>query len=130
MAWWNLALNPRVVLAYYTEPPQLTDVEIHSVRLHRDAATLELVVELPTFPTKPSPRWPVTANAAQAVLRFFDIRDVVLNGWGTSNIGELRIEGEPGGEIRFKFDSKTSQLEGSSGFFDVTGVTAYVNGGA
>jgi Immunity protein 50 len=123
--WWELALNPRVVLAYYNSPPELRGVEVHSVRLLRDGPTLELVAELPCFPDRPSPRWPAGANMAQAGMQFFDLREVSLAGWGTSNTGDLRIEGSEGA-IRFRFECPTSQLAGVAGFFDVTGISGYI----
>lgn len=127
--WWELAQNPRVVLAYYSRPPQLLGVEVHSVRLHRDGPTLELLAELPRFPDRPSPRWPVGANAAQAGLRFFALREVLLSGWGTTNVGDLLIE-DVGGAVRFRFESPTARLSGVAESFDVTSVSGYIDGGA
>ena len=123
--WWEIAENPRLVLAYYSHPPKLRAVEVHSIRLNRDGPTLELLVEMPSFPDKPSPRWPTNANTAQAVLRFFDLREISLSGWGTTNVGELIIE-RIGGIVQFRFDGATAQLSGVAGFFDVTSVTGYV----
>ncbi len=125
--WWELAHNPRVVLAYYTHPPQLIGVEIHSVMLHRDGPTLELVVELPRFPDRPSPRWTVGANMAFARLRFCSsLKQVVLSGWSTTNVGDLLIE-KWGDGVRFRFDSGTAQLSAMAMFFDVTGISACID---
>jgi hypothetical protein len=123
--WWELSQNPRVVLAYYSQPPQLRNVEVHSVLLHREGPVLELLTEMPRFPDKPSPRWPADANTAQARLRFFDLREV--SGWGTTNTGDLLVERE-GGAIRFRFDCPTARLAGLAGFFDITGMTGYIKG--
>jgi hypothetical protein len=125
--WWELALNPRVVTAYYSSPPELRGVEIHSISLHRDGATLELLAELPGLPDRPSSRWPIGANTAQAGLRFFGLREVTLSGWGTTNVGDLRIESGQGA-IRFQFDCASARLAGVAGFFDVTGITGYIKG--
>jgi hypothetical protein len=123
--WWQLAQNPRVVLAYYSTPPPLVGVEVHSVRLHRDGPTLELQVELPRFPDRPSPRWPVGANAALAILRFFDLREVSLAGWGTTNVGDLLIA-DGGGVVGFRFECPTAKLVGVAGFFDVASISGYI----
>lgn len=122
--WWDLALNPRVVLAYYSQPPQLLGIEIHSVRLHRDGPTLELQTEIPCFPDKPSPRWPAAANAVQAGLRFFDLKQVTIEGWETTNLGDLILEAE-GRAVRFRFECPTARIAGLAGFFDVTGILGY-----
>ena len=125
--WWNLAQNPRVVLAYYSQPPRLCGVDVHSVLLQRDGPTLELLIEMPCFPDKPSPRWPAGANTAQAGLRFFDLREVSLAGWGTTNTGDLLVERKDGA-VRFQFDCLTARLTGVAGYFDLTGITAYIRG--
>jgi hypothetical protein len=127
--WWELALNPQVVTAYYSSPPDLRGAEVHSVRFCRDGPTVELLAELPRFPDRPSPRWPTGANTAQAGLRFFDLREIALVGWGTSNVGELHIVRD-GGIIRFEFECPTARLAGISEFFDVTGVSGYIKGNA
>ena len=54
MTWNDLALNPSVILAQYPVPPDLEAVEVHSLLFHRDGPTLEMTIELPTFPDKPS----------------------------------------------------------------------------
>lgn len=125
--WWNFAQNPRVVTAYYSSPPDLRGVEIHTVRLHRDGPTVELITELPRFPDRPSPRWPAAANTAQALLRFFDLREVSLAGWGTTNLGDLFVE-DAKGAVRFRFECPTALLCGVAGYFDVAGITGYMKG--
>lgn len=120
-----MARNPRAVLAYYSTPPHLLGVEVHSARLHRDGPTLELQIEIPCFPDRPSPRWPMGANAVQAVLRFVDVREVALSGWGTTNVGDLVIA-EVGGVVEFRFECPTAKLVGVAGFFDVTSVSGYI----
>ena len=56
MSWNDLASNPRVILGYYSAPPALDAVEVHSLALHRDGPTLEMVAELPAFADRPSLR--------------------------------------------------------------------------
>ena len=123
--WWELAQNPRVVLAYYSQPPPLSGVEVHSVRLQGDGPTVDLVAELPSFPDKPSLRWPVGANTVQVGLRFFDLREISLFGWSTTNTGDLLIE-RAGDVVRFRFDCPTARVVGVAGYFDITVVTGYI----
>lgn len=123
--WWELALNPKVVLAYYTSPPELIGVEINSVYLHRDGPTLELLVDMPRFPDKPSKRWDTGANCVLAGLRFFDLREVSLAGWSTSNVGDLNIYASDG-VVRFQFECATARLSGSAGFFDVKDIKGLI----
>lgn len=93
--------------------------------MHRDGPTLELLVELPRFPDRPSPRWPAGANTAHSKLRFFGLREVTVSGWGTTNVGALLIEDE-GGAVRFRFESTMARLSGVAEFFDVASITAYI----
>lgn len=124
MSWNDLALNPRVILGYYSSPPVLDVVEVHSLSLHRDGPTLEMVVELPAFPDRPSPRWPASANAARAHLRFLGLREIRIEGWGVSNIGPLSISPGSGG-VRFEFRSGTAACVGVSDGFDVAEIRVY-----
>jgi hypothetical protein len=57
VSWNDLASDPRVILGSYSAPPALDAVEVHSLALHRDGPTLEMVTELPAFPDRPSRRW-------------------------------------------------------------------------
>jgi Immunity protein 50 len=123
--WWSLAQNPRMILAYYSRPPELLGIEVHSVRLHRDGPTVELVADMPKFSDQPSPRWPVGANTVQAGFRFFDVQEISLFGWGTSNIGDLVME-EASNGVRFQFESPTARLVGVAGLFDVTSLSGYI----
>jgi hypothetical protein len=112
------------MLGYYSAPPALDAVELHSLALHRDGPTLEMVAELPTFPDRPSPRWDASANATQARFRFFGLREICIEGWGISNVGPLSIS-RVNGVVRFEFRSGSASCIGVSDWFDVAGVSAY-----
>ena len=129
MSWNDLTLNPRVILGYYSAPPELDDVEVLSLSLRRDGPLLEMVVGLPSFPDRPSPRWEASANTVQATFRFFGLREVSITGWGTSNVGHLSISPVAGG-MRFEFRSGAASCVGASDFFDIEGVSAYTDGTA
>jgi hypothetical protein len=60
-------------------------------------------------------------------LRFFDLREVSLPGWGTTNTGDLLVERKDG-TVRFQCDCPTARLTGAAGYFDITGITAYIKG--
>lgn len=109
------------------KPPQLCGVTVHSLALHEDGPKLELLVEMPSFPDKPSKRWHVDFNTAQARLRFLDLREVTLSGWGTTNIGNLLIQ-RAGELVDFRFDCPSARLVGAAAFFDIAGISAYVKG--
>lgn len=127
--WWQLAQNPHELLAYYSSPPQLIGVEIQSVHIHHDGPTVELTADLPFYPDKPSPRWPVGANTAQIGLRFFGVREITLAGWSTNNVGDLIIA-ETGGVLTFQFACSAAKLTGVARFFDVMGISGYIKGDA
>jgi hypothetical protein len=123
--WWNLAQNPRVILAYYSQPPQLRSVDVQSVLLHHDGPRLEIVIDMPCFPDKPSPRWPTGANTVQARFQFSDLREISLDGWGTTNSGDLLVVDEDRA-VRFQFDCPTARLNGLAGYFYITKITGYI----
>ena len=81
----------------------------------------------PLFPDRPSTRWPVGDNAVQVILQFFGLRAVALSDWGTTNVGDLRIETEDG-VILFQFESPTARLSGVAEFFEVASISGYING--
>jgi hypothetical protein len=126
LTWNDLALNPRVVLGYYTVPPELDTVEVHSLRLHRDGPNLEMTVEMAAFPDIPSPRWDALANSAQGRFLFLGLRKIKIEGWGTSNIGRLFLSRVPNG-VRFEFRGGSVSCVGVSDWFDITGITAYIS---
>ena len=123
--WWNLLNNPHVILAYYSQPPELSAVEVHSVRLHRDGPAISITLDMPVYPDKPSTRWPSGANVVQVEFRFFGLHDVRLTRWGTTNIGDFTIEKVDTG-VWFRFDGPNAQLDGVAQFLDIIGVSGYV----
>lgn len=127
MSWNDLSLNPRVVLAYYSEPPALESVEVHSVKLHRDGPTLEAMVELPDFPDKPSHRWHPSSNAARASLRFFGVQNLRVEGWQATNVGRWIIEPNSAG-VKFEFRGNGVVLAGTAITFDIPRIDAYTKG--
>jgi Immunity protein 50 len=126
MSWNDLSQNPRVIFGYYSTPPRLDQVEVISLALLRDGPTLEVVVELATFPDRRSPRWDASANAAQARFRFFSLREVRIEGWGTTNIGSLSLSPVAGG-VQFEFHGGDASCVGVSEFFYVMGVSVYTD---
>jgi len=121
-AWNDLTSNPLVVLGYYSEPPSLDEVEVHSIAVHRDAATVMLTIEVPRFPDRPSPRWPLESNAVQLELRFIDVENLQLTGWSTNNIGRLVVSRHGAERIAFELRTDDVSLRGDAGAFDVVKV--------
>ncbi|MFO0792179.1 MAG: Imm50 family immunity protein [Pirellulales bacterium] len=119
--WWELAVNPRNVTAYYASPPDLRGVEVSSVCIHR---WVELLIELPVFPDKPSRRWHPSCNAATANLRFFGFRNVQLDNWGFTNKGDINLK-KVGNTIEFSFQGESNRLFGCADCFDVEKITGY-----
>ncbi|WP_041267173.1 Imm50 family immunity protein [Geotalea daltonii] len=124
--WYQFCENPRSITEIFGNEPVGNPVEIHSVRLHQDGPLIQLQIELPTFPEKQQPRWPIGANTLQVELDLWGVTSFEQVGWGTSNIGVLSLEREDA--LKFTFVSNHSKFSGSCIVARIGKVSAYING--
>ncbi|TFY97624.1 Imm50 family immunity protein [Ramlibacter humi] len=123
MDWFALLENPKALQAYYPAAPDLSGVVLHSIGFRRDGPMAELVIDLPAFPAKPSPRWPVEANTCQVRLQSIDLQSVELSRWGTGVVGDLKVSKtahgvglEFSGEAMFRLDGRWLRVESVTGY--------------
>mgnify|MGYP006201951465 CR=1 FL=1 len=60
-------------MSLYSASPDLSHIEMHEVRTHRDGPLVQLRFDLPAFPDQPPARWPDEAFVAQVVVDLWDI---------------------------------------------------------
>ncbi|MGE0128126.1 MAG: Imm50 family immunity protein [Blastocatellales bacterium] len=124
--WYQLCENPRAITERYKAEPADTPVVIHEVRLHEDGPLVQLKIDLPVFPEKPHPRWPVGANTLQVELNFWGVSAFEQTGWGTDNVGILTLVRDE--TLCFSFASNSSKFSGSCISAHINKVTAYIDG--
>lgn len=125
MDWNQLTSNPKVVLGYYSVVPNLRDVCIHRISLHRDGPTAEITFEPHDYPDKPSSKWPDEANTCQILLRAIGVTQVDINRWGTGLHGDLEIHRLPDGiEVIFSGEGAFRLV---CAVLDVASVVGYIS---
>ena len=122
--WYERCENPEAIASLYSSLPDLSAVDLHEVRTHRDGPLLQLRFDLSVFPDQPPARWVDEATVAQAVVDFWGVSSYMLDGWETSNPGELTIERQPDGVLLVAFESPMSRLHCRSDFARIASVTA------
>jgi Immunity protein 50 len=126
MAWYDLAMNPKVVHGYYSGTPALDHLDLQGMSLHRNGPVLRLSADLTPFPDMPSKRWPVDANTAQIEIALWGIRSLTIEGWATDIRGVFTVE--PLGEhhLRFSFHSDATAIHGECMLVRIDRITGYV----
>lgn len=126
MNWYQLAENPQALDSLYTTVPELENVELFSIYLHRDAARFQINFNLPIFPDKPSARWHKDFNTVQAQLAFSSITDFRAQGWFTRMKVNIEIKRRDGLlevvifnaelDLRYAFSSEFLRIEHISAY--------------
>jgi hypothetical protein len=125
--WHELSENPQMLSAFYNNVPQLDSVEIHEILLHRDGPLLKVRFEMPIFPDKPPDSWLKQGfNTAQLVVDFWSISDLAIQGWSTTNIGNLRIEKIADLNLLLTIISPDFKLSAKAMFFRCAKITGYI----
>jgi hypothetical protein len=123
--WYTCCENAKAIEALYSVPPDLSLIELHEVLMQRDGPRLQLRFDLPVFPDRPPPRWSDEATVAQATVDFWGVSNLRLEGWETSNRGELTVERLPDGVLLVAFESPVSSLHCRCSLARIASVTAY-----
>lgn len=123
--WYECCENPEAIVSLYSASPDLSHIEMHEVRTHRDGPLVQLRFDLPAFPDQPPARWPDEAFVAQVVVDLWGVSNFMLEGWETDNRGELTIERLPDGVLLVAFESPVSRMHGRGHWARIASVTAY-----
>lgn len=128
-SWHLLCENPKAIEAYYDIPPTLDSFDVHEVALMRDGPSITFSGDLSRFANRPSQRWDAAANCMRLILSLWDIADVSLNGWATTNVGTLQLTRAESGGLSFTFRSESFICSGKCKFAMIDKITAYTADG-
>ncbi|NUP22757.1 MAG: hypothetical protein HOZ81_43205 [Streptomyces sp.] len=119
--------NPEKVEAVYGgTPPELTDVRIHEVVLHRDGPALRVRLDLSVYPEQPPRKWAVQGfNTVQIEITFSGLRAVSLEGFSTDVTADIALREEGG--VRVDISSGETRVEAVAGTAFISNMTAYVD---
>jgi hypothetical protein len=126
---WHLHCeNPKAIEAFYETPPTLDDFDVHEVSLMRDGPSLTYAGDLSRFADRPSQRWDASANRVRLILSLWNISNLSLTGWATTNIGALKLAPGTDSSLSFTFRSDSFSCSGNCEFAMIDQVRAYTDG--
>jgi hypothetical protein len=123
--WHQLAMNPEALSNLYQSVPELQNVDIHRILLHRDGPVMTISLDLPRFPDKPSRRWHEASNTVQIELDFIGLESIELRGWSTDNIVDIQLNRLPDGKIAINISGAMINLRATCVAFRIQRVNAY-----
>ena len=124
MHWFESLENPQAVSSLFTEIDALSMVDLHEVVAHRDGPVVRIRFDVQPVPRTLPKSWPTDANTTQITLAAWGAEELLLNGWGTSNLGRLSVEREGtaqvlnfvGGPCKFKARHSLLRVERIQGY--------------
>lgn len=126
MKWYELAVNPQVILDWYTEVPPLHMIYLQAVRLYEENARAMLRIDIATLPDKTPPQWkPEWCNTVALQLDFLDIESIQITRWSTINRTDIHIEQITNGWIEMQAASDSSNIELVAHSFKIAPVRCY-----
>ncbi|WP_405991253.1 Imm50 family immunity protein [Streptomyces sp. NBC_00986] len=127
MTWTSLVQNPEGITSVYQgSPPELLDVHVHEVCLHRDGPALRVRLDLPSYPENPPRKWAAQGfNTVQIEVTFSGLREVKLNGFSTNMTATISIEEDTG--VQIHLSAPGSDVRAVANTAIISKVTAYLN---
>ena len=125
--WFLNTDNPEAIQRLYDNQDGLERVELHEVVLQRDGPRLQLRFDLPRFPDHPPARWHPESNTVQVTLDLWGIEDLTLTGWGTHDVGELRLT-RSNSTQHVAFEGAITRLTARFSIARVAKLSEYTNG--
>jgi hypothetical protein len=102
-------------------------IVLHEITLIRDGPVLRFRFDLQDFPPTPPKKWSSSFNTAQMTIDFIGTVDVRIDGWGTTEIGDLKLH-KDGNSIAIAFHGNTCKISAHSEFAYIQNITGYQNG--
>ena len=127
MTWTSLVENPEGITSVYQgSPPELLDVHVHEVCLHRDGPALRVRLDLPSYPEIPPKKWAAQGfNTVQIEITFSGLREVELNGFSTDMMATISIEEDMG--VQIHLSAPGSEVRAVANTATISKVAAYLN---
>jgi len=126
--WHQFALNPQALEILYVDVPKLENAELFAINLNREGSKIEILLDLPKFPEKPSKRWNSEFNTVQLKLGFWIITNFEAKGWQSEMTVRIDMEKKEDLINVFISDSKIDLMFSfSCEMFRIENITAYQN---
>jgi hypothetical protein len=123
----DIAMNPEIIRAFYPNGPCLDKIVLHEVTLICDGPVLRFRLDLQDLPPAPPKKWSSSFNRAQMTIDFIGVADVEIDGWGTTAIGDLKLQKE-GNSIAISFHGAGCKISALSECAYIQKITGYQNG--
>ena len=84
--WTECVANPEAVLAYYSQPLSLNQVEFAGVTFLESRAAVQFAVFITEIPRRLSPRWPAGTNVIRLDFDLDGVQKCSMVGWAHENL--------------------------------------------
>lgn len=124
--WVFLTTNPEKIASVFSDDlPELFNVDLHEINMHRDAAAVTLRVDLLEYPNTPPKKWRDAGyNRVQIVLSFSGVYDLDLKGWTENCSLDLFVTSQ-NGRIKLSTSEGKVRIELTADFLSVDSISAY-----
>ncbi|MCG8417238.1 MAG: immunity 50 family protein [Proteobacteria bacterium] len=126
MSWIDALDNNYFLKTLYpTGAPILDALRLHEVQLHQDGPAISLRFDLNEYPAQPPAKWQAAkSNTVQVRLMGIGVREFVIHGWTSNNIGRLVIK-DGTDSIILEFEADKCHMTAVFNHLRVDSVTAY-----
>jgi hypothetical protein len=135
MQWYELAENPSVLQALYTDVPSLDPAYLTRIHLQEHEDRMSLWITLSRFPDRPPASWTprgkqqfapyLAANAISVQLVFSHVTMLQVTGWVVERAGHTTIESSPEGAISCHVITSHGQLDALAQRFHIAEIHGY-----
>lgn len=124
--WFTVADNPRAIETLYESVPTLRGVELSGLEV-RAEGRLSLVLRLPTYPDRPSPKWDPRCNAISVHLAFYGVDQVELRGATDFPILDVTVCRQADGTLSITAQGSATQIAFSCSDFRIERFDTYID---
>ncbi|MCF6525064.1 Imm50 family immunity protein [Streptomyces sp. JJ36] len=110
-------------------PPELAQVRLHEVTVHRDGPRVTLRLDLPLYPQSPPKKWLTQGfNTVQINLMLVGVRGISLLGFSANPLVDVEIRETGSGCVEVKIDAPELKFSATGMSLLVSNVSAYMDG--
>jgi hypothetical protein len=121
--WLNLSLNPQSLSSLYGNSPDLEKIEVVSIHLNRDGASLSLQWLTSELPKVLPKKWnSKTVKKVSISVEMLELTSLEMHDWGANPVGTLRFSKLAGTKSAVSFQSEECRFEAEFSFLRVTTV--------
>lgn len=124
--WFTVADNPRAIETLYESVPALRGVELSGLEA-RAEGRLSLVLRLPKYPDRPSPKWDPRCNAVSVHLAFYGVHRVEFRGATGFPILDVAICRQTDGTLAITAQGSDTRIAFSCSDFRIERFDTYIH---